>query len=59
MDALAEFVPGVRPGLRFFGYGGELAEVIGRKVDFNTEAWLSPYSRDEVLREAVPIYERA
>jgi predicted nucleotidyltransferase len=59
VDVLAEFAPGVRPGLRFFGYGEELAGIIGRKVDFNTEAWLSEYFRDEVVREAVPIYEQA
>ncbi len=59
VDVLAEFEPGVRPGLKFFGYGEELAGIIGRKVDFNTEAWLSRYFRDEVLQEAVPIYEQA
>ena len=59
VDVLVEFDPGVRPGLKFFGYGDELAEIIGHKVDFNTEAWLSQYFRDEVVREAVPIYEQA
>ena len=59
VDVLAEFAPGVRPGLRFFGYGEELAEIVGHKVDFNTEAWLSEYFRDEVVREALPIYEQA
>jgi len=59
LDVLAEFEPGVRPGLRFFGYGDELAAIVGHKVDFNTEAWLSKYFREEVVREAVPIYEQA
>jgi hypothetical protein len=59
VDVLAEFAPGVRPGLKFFGYGEELAGIIGRKVDFHTEAWLSEYFRDEVVKEAVPIYEQA
>lgn len=59
VDVLAEFAPGLQPGLEFFGYGDELAEIIGHKVDFNTAAWLSPYFRDEVIREAVPIYEQA
>ena len=59
VDVLAEFAPGIRPGLKFFGYGEELAEIVGHKVDFNTEAWLSKYFRDEVVREAVPIYEQA
>ena len=59
VDDLEEFEPGVRPGLKFFGYGQELAEVIGRKVDFNTAEWLSKYFRDEVIREAIPVYEQA
>ena len=59
VDVLAEFAPGVRPGFKFFGYGDDLAEIIGRKVDFNTEAWLSKYFREEVVREALPIYEQA
>ncbi|MCX6925905.1 MAG: nucleotidyltransferase family protein [Verrucomicrobia bacterium] len=59
VDVLAEFAPGVRPGLKFFGYAEELAEIMGQKVDFNTAAWLSQYFRDEVVREAVPIYEQA
>jgi len=59
VDVLAEFASGVQPGLEFFGYGDELAEILRRKVDFNTAAWLSPYFRDEVIREAVPIYEQA
>lgn len=58
VDVLAEFLPGVRPGLKFFGYGEELGEIIGHKVDFVTEAWLSPHFRDEVLREAVTLYEQ-
>ena len=59
VDVLAEFAPQVRPGLKFFGYGDELAELLGRKVDFNTAEWLSKYFRDEVLHEALPIYEQA
>ena len=59
VDVLVEFLPGVCPGLKFFGYGDELAEIIGRKVDFNTAGWLSPFYRDEVMQEAVPVYEQA
>lgn len=59
VDVLVEFVPGVSPGLKFFGYGDELAEVIRYKVDFNTAEWLSKYFRDDVVREAVAIYEQA
>ena len=59
VDVLVEFAPGVRPGLKFFGYGDELSEIIGQKVDFNTPEWLSKYFRDQVLREALTIYEQA
>jgi len=59
VDVLVEFAPGVRPGLKFFGYGDELAEILGRKVDFNTAEWLSKYYREEVVHEAMAIYEQA
>ncbi len=59
VDVLAEFAPGVRPGLKFFGYGEDLSVIFGKRVDFNTEAWMTKHFRDEVLREAVPIYEQA
>ncbi len=59
IDVLAEFNPAVHPGVKFFGYGDELAEIIHHKVDFNTEAWLSSHFRGDVVREAVPIYEQA
>ena len=58
VDVLAEFSPDARPGLKFFGYGDELAEILGAKVDFNTAAWLSKYFRNEVVRDAVPVYEQ-
>lgn len=35
----------------------QLSEVLGRKVDLITEAALSPYLRDRVLRELQVIYE--
>jgi uncharacterized protein len=59
VDVLAEFEPGTRPGLKFFGYGEELGAIIGHTVDFNTAEWLSRHFRDEVMHEAVPIYEPA
>ena len=37
----------------------ELSGILGCKVDMNTEGFLSPFSRDEVLREAAPAYEQA
>ena len=59
LDVLVEFLPGVRAGLKFFGYGDELAGIVGHKVDFNTAEWLSKHFRDDVVREAVPIYEQS
>ena len=59
VDVLVEFAPGVQPGLEFFGYGEELSEILGYKVDFNTAEWLSKYFREQVVREAMPVYEQA
>ena len=57
VDVLVEFLPEARPGLDFFGYGDELADVVGRKVDFCSK--LDPLIRDTVEREAVTVYEQA
>jgi predicted nucleotidyltransferase len=57
VDVLVEFAPGKTPGWAFFGMQDELSEIIGRKVDFNTPGFLSQYFRDEVLREALLVYE--
>jgi len=53
IDVLVEFDP-MRPvGLiRLAGIQRELSAVLGRPVDLSTEGFLSPYFRDEVLREA-------
>jgi predicted nucleotidyltransferase len=59
IDVLVEFVPGRRVGLRFITVQEELEELMGRKVDLNTRAFLSPYFRDRVVAEAVPLYEAA
>ena len=59
VDVLVEMDPSARTGFRFFGYGDELAEIIGRKVDLNTPAMLSRYFRDDVLQHALTIYEQA
>ena len=56
VDVLVEFEPGHTPGLRFFRMEEELSELLGRKVDLNTPAFLSPYFRQEVLKEAEALY---
>ncbi len=59
VDVLAEFEPGALKGVgfRYFGYGEELAAIIGRRVDFCSR--LDKYIEEAVRREAIPIYERA
>ena len=58
VDVLAEFEPGVlkRVGFDYFGYGEELAAIIGRKVDFCSR--LHPLIFDRVRDELLPVYER-
>jgi len=59
VDVLAELLPTTRPGWEFFGWHEDLARILGRKVDLHTPNSLSQYFRDEVLREAMPVYEQA
>jgi predicted nucleotidyltransferase len=59
VDVLVEFEPDAKVGLDFFGMEIELSEMLGRKVDLNTRGFLSPYFRDEVIREAEAAYEQA
>jgi len=56
LDVLVEFEPGYVPGLAFFAMEAELSELMGRRVDLNTPAFLSPHFRDEVLAEAKVLY---
>ena len=59
VDFLVEFESGKTPG--YLGLAGmeiELTEIIGRKADLRTPQELSPYFRDEALREAVLQYEQ-
>ena len=59
VDVLVEFEPGHTPGLAFFAMQRELSHILGRKVDLNTAADLSPYFRQEVLEEAEVLYVAA
>ncbi|MBM3482429.1 MAG: nucleotidyltransferase family protein [Alphaproteobacteria bacterium] len=58
VDVLVEFEAGEIPGLEFFDAERELSELVGRKVDLNTPAWLSRYFRAQVLSTAVDRYAR-
>ena len=59
VDVLAEFEPDALKGVgfRYFGYGEELASIIGRRVDFCSR--LNKYIETAVRREALCIYEQA
>ena len=57
VDVLVEFEPGARTGLLFFTMQDELSEILGRKVDLNTEGFLSKYFRNQVLAEAEILYD--
>ncbi len=59
VDVLVEFEEGKTPGLAFFGMQEELSELLGRRVDLNTPGCLSPYFRDQVLREVETLYDAA
>jgi uncharacterized protein len=59
IDVLVEFEEGKTPGLAFFGMGGELEGILGRKVDFLTPNMLHPGWAREVLEEAWDIYVAA
>ena len=60
LDVLVEFDPEHIPGLlTLAGMEIELSERLGRKVDMRTAEDLSRYFRDEVLGEALTIYEQA
>ena len=52
IDVLVEFEPGHVPGLAFFAMQDELSAILGRRVDLNTPASLSPYFRGGVLATA-------
>lgn len=59
VDVLVEFEPGHVPGLSFLAMEEELSGILGRKVDLNTEGFLSPYFRDRILAEAEDQYVAA
>src|SRR5437016_2607998 len=57
VDVLVEFLPGARVSL--FDLGGmtmELRDLLRRDVDLRTPSDLSQHFRQDVLREARPVY---
>ncbi len=60
VDILVEFEEGHCVGfITLAGMQNELSDLIGRKVDLCTPAGLSPYFREEVLKEAEAHYVAA
>lgn len=61
VDVLVEFEPGRTPGFfKLFAMQDELSALFGgRRTELMTAEDLSPYFRDEVLREARPLYDAA
>ena len=59
VDVLVEFEPGHTPGLAFFGMEEDLSQLLGRKVDLNTPAFISPYFRQKVLDHLEVLYDAA
>ena len=58
VDLLADFAPGALDGvgLRYFGYGDELSQILGHRVDFCSQ--LSRHIEAAVRREAIALYEQ-
>ena len=54
LDVLVDFEDG-RSLLDLVGFGQDLEELFGRKVDVISARGISPYIEDRVLREAVPL----
>ncbi len=59
LDILVEFLPGHIPGFDFVQIQDDLTVLFKRKVDLHTANSLSRYFRDQVLKEAVPVYGKA
>ena len=56
LDILVEFIPGHVPGFAFARLERELSAIFDRQVDLRTPFDLSQYFREEVLKEAQPLY---
>lgn len=56
VDVLVEFEQGHVPGFAFFDLERELSDILGRKVDLNTPAFLSPHVRTNAEAEAEVVF---
>lgn len=58
VDVLVEYWPNRFPGWDLFLHAYELSQLVGKEVDMNLPTMLSPYFRDEVMQEAITLYEQ-
>ena len=58
VDVLVEFDADHIPGWEFVTMEDELSQILGYPVDLNTPGFLSESFRDDVLEQAVVLYER-
>lgn len=58
VDVLVEFQAGKTPGWEIVTMADELSAIFCRTVDLRTLGDLSRYFRDEVVQEAVTLYEQ-
>lgn len=56
LDLLVEFETGRTPGFRFFDLQDQLSQMLGRRVDLETPAFLAPDIRARVMTEARVLY---
>jgi uncharacterized protein len=59
VDVLVEFEPGKTPVLAIITIEDELSNMVNRQIDLRTSADLSRYFREQVLAEAMVIYEQS
>ena len=57
LDLLVGFEEGHTPGFAFFRLQRELSQALGRTVDLNTPAFLSPRFREQVEAEAEVVFD--
>jgi predicted nucleotidyltransferase len=58
VDVLVEFEQGMTPGLAIITMEDELSQIINRTIDLRTPKDLSRYFREDVMKEALVIYEQ-
>lgn len=58
LDLLVEFEKGKTPGYPFFTLQRELSGLFQKPVDLNTAGFLGRRFRDDIIRDAKPIYAR-